>query len=305
MAINQQSKRVLRDLADYRILSTSQIAHLYGRGRRSARGTIDSLCKRGYAEPLPGFSGESGGRPENVFGLSKTGHRLLIDEGVMPENVPYEAASGHAIMKEMHHQMLLNSTRIHLEFACRQLTHLEYRFLAANSPFTWNADDGTSIVREEVVLPENGRSKGLLPDAAFLLKHRRSSEGVLFFLEVDMGTEPFTRSDNGQSNIQDKVARYKAYFWSGEYRIKYEARWRVPLRGFRTLFLAADQGRARQLAHHLATLRPSGFCWVTDKDQMEARGISGKIWLTGDNSEQTESMFDHYAADLPLPALRD
>ncbi|GMW04003.1 MAG: hypothetical protein AMXMBFR84_51370 [Candidatus Hydrogenedentota bacterium] len=305
MAINQQSKRVLRDLADYRILSTSHIAHLYGRGRRSARGTMDSLCKRGYAEPLPGYSGENGGRPENVFGLSKAGHRLLIDEGVIPESVPYDAASGDALMKEIHHQMLLNSTRIHLEFACRHLTHLECHFLAANSPFTWNPDDGASIVREEVVLPENGRTKGLVPDAALLLKHRRSSEAVLFFLEVDMGSEPFTRSDNGQSNIHDKVERYKIYFRSGQYKTKYEARWSVPLRGFRTLFLAVDQGRARQLVNHLATQRPSGFCWVTDKDQMDERGISGKIWLTGDNSEQPESIFDHYAADLPLPALRD
>ncbi|NUM53501.1 MAG: replication-relaxation family protein [Candidatus Hydrogenedentes bacterium] len=302
MRIDSRLLDLLMDMAEYRVLSASQVTHLRFSRLRSARRRMQQLCGRRFVKLLPGQSG--GGRPENVYGLAKGGYELLVSQGRISGDGSYDKFGGESLLNQLSHHLLLNWTRVHLVEACRQNSRLESFLLASKSPLVGRSADGSSLVADKVTLVTGEEPVGLAPDAVFIMKHKRSTEATLFFLEIDMGTEPGRRTDRGVSSIEDKVKRYKAYFRSGQYKTKYEAQWHVPLRGFRTLFMTSTPQGARSISDLLRQMKPSGFCWVTSREQMVAQGISGNIWQVGGQPDSSaDSIFDAYAFSCPLPSI--
>ena len=302
--ITQASLSVLTDLADYRMLSLSQIAHLHFGGKRAARRRMQQLVAEHLVEILSGGAATGGGRPENIFGVSKAGLQLLQSKSILDERVAFEQVGGTNLSHQTSHQLLLGWCRIHLAHLCRTFSQFEVRLLSFNSPLAVTLETGVPIVRTELVM-DNGEQPGYFtPDAAFVITDTVQSKSVLFFLEVDMGTEPLS-SSNGR-DIRGKIQRYKWHFRMKGYK-RFEKVWDAELNGFRLLFVTHVASTVRRILATVKSMSPTGFVWTTSADCMFAKGISGNIWNVGGCSEQpAESIHGGALSRLaPLPELKD
>lgn len=294
---------LLTDLADYRMLSLSQIAHVRFSGKRAARRRMQQLLKDGLVEVLPGPRAQGGGRPENVYGLSKAGLQLLKAQGILEEKIAFEQVGGGNLSYQAGHQFLLGWFRVHLVHLCRAVPQLECRLLPCNSPLALDPETGVPTIRDEVLLGDNTPPLRFTPDAAFIITDIHRQKSVLFFLEVDMGTEPL--SSEGGGDIREKVQRYKKYFRSKGYK-RYEVLWGGPLNGFRLLFLAHSDSRLGPLCSTIRSMGSTGFVWVTLADSIFKEGVSGRIWVPGGRSDRpAESILGSLAQPGALPQLAE
>ena len=301
--ITQAALDLLTDLADYRILSLSQAAHLHFGGKRAARRRMEQLMKEGLIEPLPWPPMQRGGRPENVYGLSKAGFQLLKSQSVLDDRLAFEQVGGGSLNHQIAHQLLLGWCRLHIVHVCRTPSQLQVKLLSCNSPLALSPETGLPLVRTEIAGKGDGPAVHLTPDAAFIITDTGQPKSVLFFLEVDMGTEPLSSEDGG--DIREKVYRYKQYFRAKGYK-RYEKTWDVPLNGFRLLFVTHSVSRLGPLSAAIRSMSPSGFVWTASADRMHAEGISGCIWIPGGRSEQAaESILGGLARPAPLPELTE
>jgi len=300
--ITQDTLNLLRDLADYRMLSLSQLAHLRSKGKHVTRKRMKQLVEEGLVELLPGVLTQRGGRPENVFGLSKTGIQLLRSEKALDQTLAFEQVGGVNLVHQAAHQLLLGWWRIHLVHLCQTDSRLESRLLTCNSPLALSPKTGVPIVCTQVPFEDNA-TVHVTPDAAFIITDCEHAKSLLFFLEVDMGTEPLSSEDGG--DIREKVNRYKRCFRTTAYK-RYETIWGAPLTGFRLLFLADSVSRFVPLCSTIRAMSPSGFVWITSADRMFAEGVSGKIWVAGGATDQSaQSILDRLARPAPLSELHE
>jgi hypothetical protein len=76
----------------------------------------------------------------------------------------------------------------------------------------------------------------IIPDAAFLIG--KAGKKLLYFLEVDLGTESLTGTDYA---FQDKISAYGEYFDTGRYRVDFEND--GEFRGFRVAVIVDSERR--------------------------------------------------------------
>jgi len=301
--ITQTSLDLLKDLADYRMLSLSQVAHLHFGGKRAARRRMQQLQEEGFVELLPGAPAEGGGRPESVFGLANGGLKKLKTESVLDDRLAFEQVGGGKLIHQVAHQLLLGWCRIHLVHVCRMLAQLEVRLLSCNSLLALNPETGVPMVRGEVAMRDGEPPAYFTPDAAFVVTDTAQPKSVLFFLEVDRGTEPLSSEDG--VNIREKILRYKQYFQTKGYK-RYEKIWDVPLNGFRLLFVTHSASNLGRLSAAVKAMSPAGFVWTTSADRMFEKGISDRIWNAGGCSERpAESILGSLVQSAPLPELKE
>lgn len=297
---------ILLDLADYRLLSASQfgILHHYS-SKRATRRRADDLVRQGLAEIQPCRGSDRPGRPETVLGISRKGYTVLRTDGLLPVDVGLGQVDGKSIVNAASHQLLMNWFRVHLIHLVREFPRVEVQFLTNNSFVSLDAGSGQSILQDEVPLPGHDTPQRFIPDAAFTLSDTERALTVLFFLEVDMGTEPMARSPRKGADVRRKTACYQAYFRSAGYK-KYERIWSVELDGFRTLFLTNGQSRMGALCNTIRCLPPCGFIWVTTEQLMFSNGVSGDIWAQGGRSEDgLQSILGSLSRPAPLPTFAD
>ena len=118
------------------------------------------------------------------------------------------------------------------------------------------------------------------PDGVFSITDTQASKSVLFFLEVDMGTEPLVSHRGPSKGVRQKIAAYQAYFRGHCYK-RYDHLWEACFRGFRLLFLANTGSRTMSLRKLAAETPPSDFIWLTDRQSMLSHGVWAPIWLKG------------------------
>ena len=303
--ISQGLLKLLTDLADYRMLSLSQVAFLHFRGKRAARRRTQQLEKDGLVDLLLGRSTPRGGRPENVYGISREGLKVLQTQKAFLDSLTFDQVGGERLSRQAGHQLLLNWCRLHLVHLAKTFPRVEYDFLACNSPLALDADLGLPIVSDRVAMSEDDSPVRFTPDAAYMLTDTQQPKSVLFFLEVDMGTEPVASKGAGNRGIQEKILRYQQYFRSKTYK-RYEKIWGPSLNGFRLLFMTNSPSRLNSLCSVVRASRPSDFVWVASDDRMFAQGISGDIWVRGGLPDQApESILDGLSRPAPLPELSE
>ena len=295
----QNLTNLLTDVADYRMLSLSQIAHLHFSGKRAARRRMQQLVRERLVELLPGPPAQGGGRPENVYGLSKGGLQFLKAQSVLEDGLAFEQVGGGNLSHQTAHQFLLSWFRVHLLHVCRTVPRLACRHFPFNSPFILDPETLAPLVRDEVALGDDTAPVRFIPDGAFILTDVTRRKSVLFFLEVDRGTEPLSSDDGG--DIRDKVSRYKQYFRCQGYK-RYETHGGAPLNGFRLLFLTDSDPNHRRLCNALRTMGAPGFVWAASADSMFIEGVSGYIWIPGgDTNSPAGSILGSLAQRAPLP----
>jgi hypothetical protein len=211
-------------------------------------------------------------------------------ESILGEPIPSQA-----------HQLLLNWVRAHLHHVEMVVPQLRIRFLAHNSPFLPPAFSNVSIVTDptpgEV---EPRRNISFKPDAAFSISDTTQGKTVLFFLEVDRGTEILASPKREPTDIRQKILNYGICFDRQTYK-KYESLWDCSLNGFRLLFVTDSVARLSTLCSLVQAMPPSDYIWLTDKDRMFEDGISAEIWARGGRLEVSpQSILGRLRCRAPL-----
>lgn len=284
--LNKNDRELLINLAEHRLLTVTQIAALTDLGKPAVRNRLAKLGEAGLVVERTPASSKRRGRPERWMSLSINGISVLrevtgLSRSVRPDDV---TADG---IRCAEHLLAVNWFRISLMRSQLSIPRLSTRFLSSTSPFVERQSDGRSIVSD--VAPEAGHNGQLVPftpDGVFTLHDSESGKTLLFFLEVDMGTETLASSHPGTKDIRQKVVTYQQYFRSQRYK-RYETLCDYTLNGFRVLFLASTPSRRTSLSKLVCATPPSNFIWLTDQDRMFNEGLAAHIWARGGRQEES------------------
>jgi len=304
--LKKHEVELLRELADFRMLTFTQIAVLSGKSERSARRWKDHLVEDGFVEALPVSVSQGLGRPEGVFGVSHEGLAALRSESALPKAAEFGQVGGQGLIHQASHQVLLNWCRIHLDHLTKALPRLNGDFLSSNSPFNLDRDLSGPVVRDFVPASEEAKPDEkchFVPDGVFILTDSVETKSLLFFLEVDLDSEPLDSSESGRAAIVRKIQTYQSYFACERYK-RYEETWQVKLNGFRVLFVTLTGSRMTSLCRVIQSMPPSDFIWATCQDSMFTEGISGSIWARGGKHDVArQSILGGLAMKAPIPEL--
>jgi hypothetical protein len=241
------------------------------------------MKKEGLVKVACNEFGQNFGRPESLLALTKEGGEILKEKNLIAKDVPYEHI-GLVSDRLIDHQLWLNWFRLHLGQIERVLPQLSVRFLAYNSPLAPKGPDGRVVTTDSSPIGRKTiRQVKFTPDAVFVITDAVDGKTLLFFLEIDCGTETLSSPQRDLTDIRQKMLNYQWYFQSLKYK-RYEQIFETSrLHGFRLLFLTKTVGRLAAFCRLTQEMQPSNFIWLTEQGRMFSEGVSGNIWARGGN----------------------
>jgi hypothetical protein len=278
--INYNDCKFLKSLAEYRILTPTQITSFYQKSRQVVWRRLRTFEKEGLIHPIRYEFGRGRGRPECVLGLTEHGVDILVEKGLICRNMPYEKILVDASFC-VDHQLLLNWFRIHLNQVEKVVPSLSIKVLAHNSPFLPKGQISSTFITDYSPVPDSG-AHGIkfTPDAVFGINDSIANKTCLYFLEVDRGTETMASPKRDMSDIRQKIINYQWYHHKESYK-RYDEIFKCKLFGFRLLFLTSSNGRLAALCKLTQEMFPREFVWLTECKHLFADGVSAKIWAIG------------------------
>lgn len=283
---------VLRDLAELRVLSMTQLRALHFPSPQTARRRVRELVQEGLLETRYRDKGRCRGAPERVVFLTPKGTRRILPDA----NGGIQELRGRT-----EHQLLVNTFRIHLRHLERNVPALRFEFLSENSLLGPQGDGGQPFIADEVVIGESTRR--FIPDGVVLLRDDERETSALLFLEADRGTESLESRRNPFNTVKGKIAYYQAYFYSGRYQ-RYGELWGEGFRGFRLLLLTDGKQRAEAIRRLLEQQENVDFVWVTDRADIAERGLEGRIWTRGSSEQRYSILGSVSVGDIPPLEVR-
>ena len=270
--------KILSLIALYRILTVSQLAAITQRSRQVIRRRLRFLFgKKLILMKMRGF-GRGSGRPEDIISMTEKAAKLLLKEGVFSEinslipkkNIDFLAVD---------HELLINWFYIHLIQIHQSLPDLT---INPRAPcFILNNEEKHYEFFKSLIRIETGDDfVEFVPDGIFTIWHRGIGKSLLFFLEVDMGTESSVSLDRSPKDVRQKISNYQTLFRTNHYK-RYEEIFKSKYNGFRLLFLVNSSSRLVSLCRLAQEMPPSDFIWLTDQESMFTHGVSAEIWTRG------------------------
>ena len=289
--INKNDYELFRLLVEYRLLTVKQLSILLQKSRQGIYRRVGDICRMGLIASRNAY-GNKKGRPDKVFYITQEGFKCLVKKS-SNQKVKFEYIDGSSV-KYLGHQMLLNWFRVGLVKSERELEDIESKVLA------YGISDYVQVDTE------TGQTVQFVPDAVVVLKDTSRNKAVLFFLEVDCGTEAIASPKRGHEDLRQKIINYQTYFLSKRYK-KYEKILRASFAGFRLLMLTNTEQRFAaicRLIREMSTDRADSdidFIWTSHQKPMFDRGVSGKIWAKGGNTMlPADSIFDSFAKSIRI-----
>jgi len=262
---------ILKSLPDYGILSLTQLAVLHFPSKQMARIKARQLHKAGLVEFLQRDFADSPGKPEGIMHTTEKAIKSLKESGLITGKESNLTPTVN--IRNINHQLLINWVRIHIMLIGSQQSRLKVNFLSPNLM--------QDIYRIDVLDSKLGTI--LIPDGIFSITDELKKKSLLFFLEVDMGTETLASQNQSKNDFKRKILEYQYVFGTARYK-EFESHLEARFNGFRILVVADSKSRFDQLCRLVKSIKATGFIWLTDKDSLFANGISDKIWVKGGNS---------------------
>ena len=280
LTLGTHERELFALLVDYRVLTTGQVATLLQCSNRSARRRLAASAAARLIQVSQRTFGNGAGRPEGIVSFTAQGARLLREQGLLRDDATYQDVTAMKL-RNIDHALLVNWFRIHLVHMERAIPRLVVRLFPSPAPVREQHSGNTpGSVRHTGVTGSAGSTVGFAPDGAFTITDKEQAKTVLFFLEVDMGTESLASPNDDSGSIHGKIRNYQAYFRSCQYK-QYEELAGCPLKGFRLLFLANSWARLVSLCRVTRETPPSDFVWLTNHERMFECGLSAEIWVRG------------------------
>jgi len=277
--ITQGDIDILSLIAEYRVLTVKQLSALTQRKLQVVRRRLRSLNKQDLVMHEKLGLGKGPGAHERIILITDKGLGRLRSEGILSSHASYVT---HKDMKLtlIDHELLVNWFFIHVRHIERTDGRLNVRHLTVSS-HDLAGDSKRPLLMESIAADAKEKEPYLLiPDGVFVITSTESQKTLLFFLEVDRGTETLVNLNHAPGDIRHKIISYQALFHSKRYK-RYEKVFKAELNGFRLLFLTETPGRAKSICDLVQSMTPSDFIWVTDQDKMFSIGLSAEIWARG------------------------
>lgn len=293
--------KILSYIAEYRVLTYKQLSAITERSLQVVRRRMQSLNKQGLVMKEKHGLGKGPGAPELITFITDKGVGLLESKEIIPSHTSYLKDKDLRLIF-IDHELLVNWSFIHLHHIEREGRPFKVRHLKVISHDLSAGDSKQPLIMERISSAEKAKESNLLiPDGVFVITCTASEKTLLFFLEVDRGTETLVKSNHTPGDIRHKIISYQALFRSRHYK-RYEKVFNAELNGFRLLFLTTTPGRAKSICELVQMMAPSDFIWVTDQSRMFSNGISAEIWSRGGCYDKaSESILGHNLAfDSPV-----
>lgn len=304
MSKKKQEKisEILLSLAEYRCLSVEQLAALHFSSLQMARKARNELDRAGFVDTIHGGYGGGKGRPGILLSLSRSGIERLIMEDRLRGSVKPGALScpGRNLIN---HQLLLNWVCIHVRRLQDFYADLKSHFVFANSHLL-NSPSGSTLDIKETFQTGYRRMTTIsfIPDGVFSIGSTTLKRTLLFFVEVDMGSETNASEKDDPNDFLEKTRNYRAYFLSKAYK-RYEHWRRCKFNGFRVLVVTNTHARMEALCRLVNTSQASDFIWLTSKPLLLNQGISDNIWARGGSIGSPPSSILGLSMNRPSPIL--
>jgi len=278
--MTKKDRELISFIGKFGIIAVRQLSVLSNRSDQSIRRRMRYLLNDEIIGIRQRPYGQKKGRPENLLFLKKKGWNVFLGEKYDSySNISQLGKAMDSIFIE--HELLLNWGLIHLIQIGRKLNQISVNFLTQNL-VTLKSIYGSRIeIMERVPIKNTNQDfSEFIPDAVIMIKNSASKKSLLFFLEVDMGSETIASPKRDHNDVRQKIINYQTYFRTGQYK-RYEKIFGSRFNGFRLLFLTNSFSRFKALCRLVREMPPNDFLWLTDQEQMFASGLSAKIWARG------------------------
>jgi len=294
LALTTHDHELLLTVGEYRVLTSAQAAILCGRNGPATRRRLGALNELGLVAARHSGLGHGSGRPEKLFSLSAEGVACLKTLGLIDADAETEPLTARRL-KHPEHDEVISEVWSQLTLLARHLDGYDVLNLA---PPRLRKTASPPAGEPHSARAPSGDASELIPDAVFALRHRGVGKTLLFFLEVDMGTQPLSSTKGSNRDVGSKIVRYQSWFRGGEYQ-RFSAEGTM-FRGFRVLFVAGGTSRLAGLCQLVRQMPPSNFVWVTEDRRMRREGLWARIWLAGgDTSQPPASILGSLAPETP------
>ena len=303
--LNKNDRKLIFSLAECRVLTLSQVAAIQRKSKQVTRRRLRVLEQAGLILSRTQGFGRFRGRPEKLFSLTEKGTHLLDLKGPHLKNVIQVLNEEN--LRCLDHQLLVNWFQIHLQYIEHMFTPLSIQFLSPTSPFLKRDHNNRPLIFERLpAANKTGGPNGFTPDGVFSISHNERHKTLLFFLEVDRGTESIASPKRNSGDIRQKIINYQRYFRSGRYK-RYEKILDCSFKGFRLLFLTNTTSRLATLCRLVQEMPPSDFVWLTEQERMFSQGLSDAIWFReGRQDASPESILGpEMVCQAPLLPLKE
>ena len=291
---------LLVNLAECRFLTTAQMAALLNRNDKALSRRLRALKTGDIVRSTRQSSRGIPGSPPHVWCIGEAGLAHLKAGGRAQKDAAFDLFAARQI-DCVGHELLVSEFRVQSAQLPAVVPALASRFLTSRSWALQTPGTHPAPRLYEPADPETQGTTEFVPDGVLLLRHAERGKALLFFLEVDMGTEPL-RSPRSGVDLDTKIRNYRHFFAAGKYR-RYEALAGSPLKGFRLLVVCGNTARLARLLPLARRSGPCDFVWATDCDRMIRAGIWGPIWhKASHDGPQSESILGGIApASSPRP----
>ena len=281
--LSRGDRKILSLIALHRILNVSQLEAITQRSRQVIRRRLRFLSHENLILTRMRGCGRGPGRPEDILLITEKAAKLLQNEDIFPEGTPWIPQKNIDSLA-IDHDLLVNWFYIHLILIERAIPDLA---INSHAPGFLLKDRGKpySFFESRIRIETGDDSIEFVPDGVFTIWHKGIGKSLLFFLEVDMGTESSVSLDRSPKDVRQKISNYQALFRTGHYKC-YEEIFKSKYNGFRLLFLVNSSSRLVSLCRLAQEMPPSNFIWLTDQERMFTNGVSADIWVKGGRYEE-------------------
>ena len=278
LRLKRRDMKILSLIALYRILTVSQLSAIIQRSRQVIRRRLRFLSHKNLIITRMRGLGGGSGRPEDIILITEKAAKLLQNEGFFSDNVPWISQKSIDSLA-IDHDLLINwfyILLIQIEQVTPDLT------IKPHSPgfLMKKGEKPYKVFESRIRIERRDNLIEFVPDGIFTVWHKDIGKSLLFFLEVDMGTEPKASLERNPKDIRQKISNYQDLFRTGYYKL-YERIFDSKLNGFRLLFLTNTTSRHAALCRLVREMPPSDFIWLSDQERMFTHGVSAKIWTRG------------------------
>lgn len=255
--LTKRDLAVIKAVYEYRILTTQQLKTLFFPSLHQAYARLAALYHHGFlARQFTGVHADKMNTPI-LYTLDRRGAELLRAE--LGLEVQWSREITRVGRPFLEHTRAINSVRVAVTVACGAP---HYQLLA------WHGESELKADYERVsVRTPSGRTSlvPVVPDSYFRLQTPR---GVAhFFLELDRGTMTTQR-------FRTKVMAYQAYYQSGAFQRRYQAR------GLRILTVTTSQARAVNLKRATEAAGGAQRFWFALLEQITPHTVlTAPIWM--------------------------